>query len=349
MIVTPESRIMASTRPEQIFSMNPDTLDAEYENFCYAFKPAPYSTIQNFVVTKKVTELYREAKRLLSEGGDNVCCQGNGSLLLERTDGTMYEFQYSYSRDTKIAKMYFSEKYIVWVLPTMYRSYYENYLRKTRTPQKVSLNLWESVQYMMPKVVDNFETVDGHLVIVVVKPSNMVYPLREILDFYGGYLRPEYVSAIAHRLLHFISYLEITGINHNGITLDNLFFSPGRFVDKGEEIKVEDVRFVGVYGGWFFSTFDNEKLKGLPKEVFEVAPEQEKHCGYSSYRVDVLAIKRVALELLGNSLDAVPDPMCQWLNDKDCKKNVYEEYQAWEAMNKESFGKNRFIEMDLPI
>ena len=158
---------------------------------------------------------------------------------------------------------------------------------------------------------------------------------------------------IIHRLYHFVAHMGLLGITHNAITVDNLFFAPGRRTKDGEAYRIEDLRFVGVFGGWFFTTSSDEKIKGMPREVFEIAPEEVKRMRYSSFEVDELAIKRVGRELLGDAsgadLGATPEPMAQWLNNPRCKEDAYAEYAAWENTNRLAFGKRRFVDMDVSI
>lgn len=353
MVIKSETMIMSATAPREIFSMNPKTLDEEYEEYLEAYKPKAYSTIQNFIVTQKVTMLYRTAKELLDADGErSTYLSDDGTLELRSTTGT-HVYNYTFSVDTKVSKMYVTGDKVIFVTPSVNKQYHDNYLQKTRNFQRLDRQTWEDVKYMLPKINADYETVNGEWVIELIKPCSRIYSLREILHYFGGRIRPEYVSAIIHRLYHLVAYLDIVGINHNGITVDNLFFAPGRRTDKGGEYTVDDLRFVGVFGGWFFSTWSNEKIKGMPKEVYEVIPAETKQYGYSSYVTDELAIKRVARELLGDpsgeDLGHVPSAMADWITRTSCEMNAYEEYARWERVNLESFGKRRFVDMDVSI
>ena len=54
-----EEIIMSATSPRTIFSLKPDTLDQEFEEYREAYKPQAYSNIQNFIIMQKVTMLFR--------------------------------------------------------------------------------------------------------------------------------------------------------------------------------------------------------------------------------------------------------------------------------------------------
>ena len=343
-----EQEIMAATKPVDIFTMDIDVLEQEKDEYINRFKPQAYNTVKNFVVTQKVILLYRQALSILSDReGNSLEC----SLTVIDKAGNRYDFDVHYSYDIKVCKMYVTEQNVIFVIDESKKMYYENYISKTCKFPKFNKAMWANIKYMLPNVSKHFQSSDGSFVIIVNKPCK-IYPLREILNYFGGKLRPEYVSSILTRLYYFECYLDLVGITHNGITIDNLFFAPGKKVEKGEDFTVDDMRIVGVYGGWFFSTNADEKIKGVPAEVYEVLPTLVKNSGFSSFEVDELSIKKVAYELLGGSEDefsGVPIPFLEWVKDTGVAKNAYEEQTAWEKIRTQSFGKPRFVEMDVSI
>lgn len=343
--------ILSASKPSDIFTMNADTIEREKDEYIERFKPKDYSQIKNLMATQKVILLYRQALLELEE--DNEKETRKYFFTIHSKDGKKCEVQAYDVYDIKIGKMYVTENNIVFIISEKNKKYYENYIEKTRTFPKLKQEVWESIECMLPNIKRYFEDVDGNGVIVVAKPLKNIYPLREILNYFGGKIEPEYVASIITRLYNFVCYMEIMGINHNGITIDNLFFAPGRTVEEGEKYTIEDMRIVGVYGGWFFSTRTDEKLKGMPKEVHDVLPKGCKTSGFSSFKVDELSIKKVAYELLGDAtgenLDNVPEPLVHWINSNNIHENAYEEFCAWEKARKDSFGKHRFVEMDVSI
>lgn len=343
--------ILSASKPKDIFTMNPDTIEQEKDEYIERFKPQDYSTIKNFMATQKVVLLYRQALEELKDRNERE--ENRYSFTIHSKNGSKYEVHAEYVYEIKIGKMYVTEKNVVFVITPKNKSYYENYIEKTVKFTKLDTKSWEKIEYMLPNVYKHFEDKEGNWIIVVTKPCKKIYPLREIWEYYGGKLSPEHVASIMTRLYNFVSYLGIIGLNHNGITMDNLFFSPGRTVEEGEDYTVEDMRIVGVFGGWFFTTRNNEKLNGVPRKVSEIMPQNCKKSGYSSFEVDELSIKRLARELLGDTtgenLDEVPEPLVKWVNSKDIQEDAYEEFCAWEKARKLSFGKHRFVEMDVSI
>ncbi len=69
--VKSEKVIMAATSPKEIFSMNRDTLETEFEEYREVYGPKAYSHIQNFAILQKITLLYRTAMEMLNSENDS--------------------------------------------------------------------------------------------------------------------------------------------------------------------------------------------------------------------------------------------------------------------------------------
>lgn len=336
-----EHEIMTAQKPEDIFTMDLNIIEQEKEEYVNRFKPVEYRAIQNFSVTRKILLLYEDAIIKLNDGWDEH------ELTICSTSGEKYNIHYTNKSEFKLGQMYITRKYVIYIVERNYRKYYENYINKTKRYSKPDKHIWEIVQYTVPDVSEHFETSDGRFCIFVKKPCE-IYSLREILDYFDGSLRPEYVASILTRLYYFACYMSLAESTHNGITLDNLFFAPGRKLEDGETYTVHDMRIVGVYGGWFFTTYLDEQISGVPKEVYDVMPEECKNSGYSSFEVDELSIKQVGKDLLG-SRDDVPYALIKWLNTNHVAKNAYTEFSNWEKVRLDAFGKRRFVNMDVSI
>jgi hypothetical protein len=346
--------IMSATSPYEIFSMNPDTIDQQFEEYREAYKPQAYNNIQNFVIMQKVTTLYREAKEIL-EGSEAMSpYYESGTLEVHDRQGVTYTYRYRYKSEQKVATMFVTAEHVVFLIPPEHKDYCLNFCKKVEDVRKKKyFSTWKDVEPMIPFIVESYITKEGPYIITLKKPCERIYPMRELLNYFGGALKPEYVSAIIHRLYHFVAHMGLLGMTHNAITVDNLFFAPGRRTEDGEAYKIDDLRFVGVFGGWFFTTSSDEKIAGMPREIFELAPDVVKRTRYSNFEVDELAIKRVGRELLGDvtgsDLGNTPEPMARWLNDPHCKEDAYAEYEGWENTNILAFGKRRFVDMDVSI
>lgn len=353
--------ILAASRPSDIFTMNPSTLKTEAETYLSQLKPEAYKTIEHFILTQKVKSLYREAQEELSLSSSFDVL--SPTLRLCSKQGKTLIFHHTTAYPSKIGMMYDAPKHVIYSVKPQYQSYFDNYIQKTKNYPVVDRDIWRTVQYMVPKVTHHFEEEHGDFIIVLEKPCKM-YPLREILDYFDGKMDSVYIASILTRLYYFVCYLGLIDIYHNAITVDNLFFSPGRFVEEGENFTVEDLRIVGVFGGWFFSTYSSEQARGMPKEVLSIVPSKVQATGYSTFEVDELAIKQVGRILVGEDSQtglqtnhsqskdtpdshSLPFLMKQWLTNINIHPNPYEEFHAWKKLEKDTFGPDRFIPMDI--
>ncbi len=344
MYIKTEETILKAKYPSDIFSMNPDTLEDEKEAYLERFKPKPYSAIENFVLSQKVTILYRQALEILKVNpGANV----KYNIHFESIDGSkICDFNYHYLYDIKLGEMYVADKNIIFVIDSKYEKYFNNYIEKTAKFPKLDPQNWSKVEYMLPKVSSSFVDKSGKNIIALDKPCE-IYPLREIVNYFGGKIEATHVASIITRLHQFICYINVCCLNHNGISLDNLFFNPGRKLEEGEPFTTQDLRIVGVYGGWFFSTWKEEKVTGMPKDLYEYLPQWIKNSDYSSFELDIMCVKKLALDLLGGDLTNVPEALKNWINSTECCVNAYEQFKQWEKVVIESFGRRSFIHMDI--
>ena len=350
-----EDLIKRAKSPWEIFSRDSTLIEQEKDELLEKFKPREYKKIENFILQQQIVLLYRQGLEEL----DGFTHFGNNTLVVQDTSGKEYRFNYLYIQEQGICQTLTTKDHVIFVVPHRYQRYYENYIAKCQFKLHISKALWEDIKYFLPDVVKSFETMDGDFIIIVKKPTSKVNPLTSILEYFDGRIDPKYVASILTRLYKVAIYLDLRGISHNGLTVENLFFSPGRFINPGEKFTADDVRVVGVYGGWFFSTNNdssitgkpNDKIVGLPKKIKDIIPKETKDYHYGSYKVDMLAIKQIGRELLGDitgkDLGNTPKPFVEWLNSSSVASNALEEMQAWEKARNLSFGKHEFVEMPL--
>lgn len=334
--------------PQDIFSMDKTTIEEEKEQYLNIFRPSPYNTVKHFLASQKVVLLYEEALSYFDSG---YVSDSFGRVIdFFSVTGEHIQFRNVKIDDFELGKMYITEKSIGYLIEPKYKKYYDNYLKKTATYSKPDKKIWDTVSYMLPKVAKNFECKDDQGYLIIVSKSPAMYPLSDILKFYNGSMSPEHVASIITRLMYFVCYLDLTEVSHNGITLNNVFFSPGKITEPKplSEYSDEERRVTGIFGGWFFSTWRNEKIMGMPRDVKSVCEAEVKY-GYSSYRVDILAVKALAKTLLGDNLVTLAKPFLKWLDETNIYGNAYEEFKNWDKALLETFGSHKFVPMNISI
>lgn len=358
MVLKSYQEIMKANLPQEIFSMNPDTIQDEFDAYCEQYRSnEKYHEIRNFVTTQQLKYLFKKAKEILSGKGYESLHE-DSSIVLYASDSECIRFDYDCHLSQRICDTYINDQEILMVISSKMEEsgFFSNYLDKVkdfiRFWKDENVN-WNEFQYSVPNIVKTFRTMDKTKYVIVLKKPCRIYPLREVLNFFGGRMNARHVISIIKRLYNYVCRLDVAGMTHNAICLDNIYFAPGNEVMPGEKYSINDIRIVGLYGGWFFTTSKDEKLTALPMEVRDIIPEFVKKSGYSSFEVDMLSIKKVARELLGDvtgkNLYGVHSKLCNWFNKTTCEKNAYEEYSEFERICEEVFGKARFVDMDVSI
>ena len=350
--------IMAANRPEEIFSMNPNTLQEEYDAYCEQYKPdQQFHEIRNFVTSQQLKFLLKKAKEVLSSEGKSST-DNNSTVLLYSKTGEKIRFEYDEHFNQRVCDTYINDSEILMVVDSALeeKGLFSNYIDKVRefiSFWESEMPNWKDFQYSIPQIVKSFKTQDKSKYVVLLKKPCKIYPLREVLNFFDGRMNVKHVISIIKRLYSYACWIDVAGMTHNAICIDNIYFSPGNEVMPGEKYSVNDIRIVGLYGGWYFTTSKDEKITVLPREIRDVIPDCVEKTRYSSFEVDMLSIKKVARELLGDvtgkNLYGVHSMLCEWFNRTTCEKNAYEEYSEFERICKEVFGKARFVDIDVSI
>ncbi len=347
--------ILNAKSPWEIYTRNPDIMKQEWQEYLRRYKNADSKKIENFIIWSNADFLYH---RGLSELDGSLIEDEYTTVVVDKS-GVEHIYHHLFVSEQKICKTITTEEEVVFIGPANFRNYYRNYISKCNFELEVEPELYAEVKNYLPNVIQSFETQDGRLVIVLKKPHPHIYPLSSILKYYGGRLDPRYVASIITRLFKSAIYFDLRGFSHNAITVENIFFAPGRFINPGESTTVEDYRLVAIYGGWFFTTnnysettgFPNDKITGLPAKIKSIVPETILRYQYGSYQIDVLAIKQVGRELLGDitgkNLGDIPEAFANWLNSTDVRLNIIREFRNWEGIRDTCF-EHKFVEMELP-
>ena len=350
--------IMSATKPEQVFSMIPSTLQEEFEAYTKMYNPNErFHEIRNFVVMQQLKLLFKKAKEIMQDYTLDEIEDGS-TITLYSTSGDVLSFDYDNHINQRICDTYSNDSQILMVMDASWeeKGFFSNYLEKVNsfeTYWRGRMDNWNNFQYSVPNVIKSFKTKDKtHYVLLIQKPCR-IYPLRKVLDFFDGRMNVRHVVSIVKRLYLYACLIDIAGMTHNAICIDNIYFAPGNEVFPGKKWSVDDIRIVGLYGGWFFTTEKSEKVSAFPREIRDIIPDSVERTAYSSFEVDMLAIKKVAKELLGDvtgrNLFATHSLLCEWFNRTTCEKNAYEEFAEFERICESVFGKAKFVDIELPF
>jgi hypothetical protein len=190
----------------------------------------------------------------------------------------------------------------------------------------------------MPLVLDTLET-DEQLIMLLERGENHVV-LADLVAFLGGKLDPRHVAWIISGLCNIACYLNARGIVHGAIDLSAVVVDPAR-------------HHVALIGGWFYASTKGTNLQALPTRSVAVLPSIMVERGRAELEIDLLLIRHLAAELLGDPTCSLllrdpdfPAPFAAWLNGAPAA-NAFADYASWEHARDLSFGPRRFI--NLPV
>jgi hypothetical protein len=180
---------------------------------------------------------------------------------------------------------------------------------------------------------------EGRQILTLAKTED-VYPMRLVLEHFGGKLPDRHVAWVMSRLLNISCYMNYSGVVHNGITADNCFMSPS-------------LHSVLLLGGWWYATELGKPMIGIPAEVFEVMSVSAKARRISSNMTDLESIKQIGRVLLGQNncrllaaSDLAPKPFTDFLISGS-KESSIEEFKKWSKALDAAYGKRQFVPLDV--
>lgn len=152
---------------------------------------------------------------------------------------------------------------------------------------------------------------------ILAKPKRL-HPLRPNI----GKITPPHATWIVSSLYNLLCYLEWAGIVHNNLDISSIFIDP-------------TLHTAHLLGGWWYSSPLDAKLRFLPTST--PVPKDK----IATHRTDLLAIKRLAIELLGWPTDQ-SDNKIRFLRSPTSGSAITD-YKAW----MESLGPRKFVKLEL--
>lgn len=194
------------------------------------------------------------------------------------------------------------------------------------------------IERYLPAVLDSFETDDGSNVLVLAKTPD-VFLLQDVIDFMGP-LDPKHVCWIMSSFHNLACYLRTIGMTHNAISTTTCFISPKYHSGL-------------LFGGWWYSQYTGKNLIAIPGHSANNCPSDILKSKIADPRLDMALIRQMGLDCLGDPTGVnllhdgkTPRPLVDFLrlpSDGD----AFKDYKKWEKVRSDSFGKRRFVEMQV--
>jgi len=326
-----------SSNPEKIFSLV--GFDFELKRLQNKWHPDVNTNPNANEVFIRIMELAETAKSKIATNSWN----GKAFLQYTTTAGKTFKFNYRKFTTFELGKMYIGTSKVVFVIDGENEDLYNNGIKAIKGIKYTSNKFKKEFQPLFPNIIRHDETNIG-FVVVMDKPEGSIL-LSDLIDYMDDkILPPKHVAWVVSSLYNIAAFFEHHNICHNSILPSTIFVDPSQHS-------------VSLLGGWWYSTKTDSKLLAVPSELIKVIPSEVLKDKKSKTSYDRLAIKGVAVGCLGDptlvgskllTRKDIPKPMLNWIRMPSTSSAI-EEYTGWYNALEKSFGKRKFIKLDINI
>lgn len=319
-------KILETNNVGDIFTNDKSKIKSEYISLCKIWHPDTNSSPESDKVMMHINLLYQKALELIEQNK----WEGTNFTRLSGKNKKAYEFKYYATYSFELGTMYISDSYVAYLLNEDHKDLYTNALTQINNLKYSSDNMKEEMQKYLPSILDKFETVDNQFGLVIKKTPDLLL-LQDVLNYFKA-IDDKHVAWIMSSLYNLTCYFDYNHIAHNGITLSNCFISP-------------EYHSVCILGGWWYSKNQGDKMIGVSRDIFNILPPKTKEFKISNITTDLESIRLLSKKILSNST-TVPQSFLNWLKIGSSEK-AKDEYKKWFEVLNSSYGKRKFVMMDL--
>lgn len=328
--------ILNANCPGDIFTNDTATLKKEYQYLSKTWHPDVSTHPNASEVMTKVNILHSQGVADLSSGKWSI----SNTYLLWTTTGKLIRYKYLTSRRTPEGLAYIGKNTVMYLFTKGNRDLYDNFCNSLKGLRYADKKMEEEFKRFVPTIHEQFEAQDEDVLGVIISKTQDLFYLKDIFTHYKGKVPPRHVAWIVSALLNMSCFLYFNKRAHNGLTLDTIVISPPHHS-------------AVILGGWGFSKPLNDKLLGVPDEVYGIMPNAAKSSGTSNYLTDLESIKLIARTLLGNPAGTmlvrdsdIPKPFAEWALHPSTEA-PFQAYANWHKVLEESWGKRSFVHMEV--
>lgn len=248
---------------------------------------------------------------------------------------TSFRMDYIDAWQFELGECFIDHRNVVYLLAPKYRFFAENMKRQLQTISYEDDAMELNFSPTIPHIFKEFETLDKERCIIFKKQQD-TYPLKNILDYFGGEIDGKHIAWIISRLLNIETFLNYNNLVHNGISLNNCFINPKAHV-------------MMLYGGWWYTKPVGGLMVGTNTDVYSCLANITKETKESNTFTDLESIKLIGRKISGlhaTGFSVIPDSMYSFLTSKS-STDPRVEMSKWDDAKKEAYGKPKFIEMNL--
>lgn len=285
----------------------------------------------------KVFDHIRKLADIAEERIKNDRWNGRSSIKYTTVSGKTFNFTYRTYRPFELGRMYISSKYVVYVIDKDNKDLYQNGIHAIKGIKYSDRNFEKQFKPLLPNIVQNDEADIGY-VVVMNKPKGAVL-LQEMIEILPNQtLSPKHAAWVVSRLYNICMFLKHCDITHNAILLSTIFVDPNEHA-------------CYLFGGWWYSVKDGNKLKAVPFELIKTLPSDLLTDKIAKHSYDAIAIKAVGISCLGDSTlsgskllynNDIPNEIVTLLRTPSTSV-LLDEYKGWMATLERCWGERKFI------
>ena len=219
---------------------------------------------------------------------------------------------------------------MTYVFNEKHKKFFDNAVSQIKGLRYANKKMEEEMSRFMPHILYALSLDDGRFCLVLNKPED-VFLLSDIKDFFGGSLPDRHVAWIMSRLSNLCCYFSYVGIAHNGLTMQNCFICPSKHS-------------ILPLGGWWYTQKIGSKMLGVPSAVYDIMPIKAKSEKLSDIITDLESSKLIGRQL--SDISSLPKPFQSFLNSGSAHDAI-EEFNRWNATLDKSYGKRKFVNMQV--
>jgi len=302
----------------------------EYRSYLKKFHPDYHNGEKLYQdATTKIVQLYEKATELISKGD----WEEYNVVRFSKPNGKTLVVNYLKEYPFELGIMYLCNNHVVFAVDNKHKKYALNYISNYHDFVK-SPELLSRLGYALPKVQQNFQSKEKY--IIIIDRLNKCVPLCEVLANFGGTIPAVNEAWITTRLMDLCCYLSCTGKVHNGICMENLFV---------------DIEKHGVmlYGGWWYTRPQGEKLIGICADVYNNMPLSARTSKTATTQTDIECVKALTIQLLGAKSrvydNSIPKAILEWTKSPS-NIDVISQYSDWEKALNKAFKKRKFVKIN---
>jgi hypothetical protein len=259
--------------------------------------------------------------------------------LIEKKTNKKFNLKYLIKHPFELGDVYIGNTIIGWFIRHEHEDLVLHGLKAIGSIRFPDNRMKEQHQKFLPFVEKTINTLDGYLVLMK-KPEDAIL-LSDLIKHLGR-IPPKHMAWIISSLLNILSFYEIIGLTHNGLTTETVFVSPK-----------DHTAFP--LGGWWYALKGKKSIKFLPPTVHAITPKDVLANKIADARIDLASIRAIARTAIGDptgarlqNTDDIPKSLANWLRLPP-PKSAIKDYENWGKVLKDSWGPRRFLKLDVDL